>query len=60
MRELRLIAEHKPPYNKRSKFPERASWVKLTVEAFPRLSVVRETKRRRRELPRPVLLAAGG
>ena len=40
VRELRLIAEHKPPYNRRSKFPERARWVKLTVEPWPRLSVV--------------------
>jgi DNA polymerase-3 subunit epsilon len=41
VRELRLIAEHRPPYNRRSKFPERAVWLKLTVEAFPRLSLVR-------------------
>jgi DNA polymerase III subunit epsilon len=41
VRELRLIAEHKPRYNRRSRFPERASWLKLTVEAYPRLSVVR-------------------
>jgi DNA polymerase-3 subunit epsilon len=41
VRELRLIAEHKPRYNRRSRFPERASWLKLTVEPFPRLSVVR-------------------
>ena len=41
VRELRLIAEHRPRYNRRSKFPEKASWVKLTVEAFPRLSLVR-------------------
>ncbi len=41
VRELRLIAEHKPPYNRRSTRPERAVWVKLTVEPFPRLSVVR-------------------
>jgi DNA polymerase-3 subunit epsilon len=41
VRELRLIAEHRPKYNRRSKFPERATWVKLTVEAFPRLSLVR-------------------
>jgi DNA polymerase III subunit epsilon len=41
VRELRLIAEHKPRYNRRSRFPERAWWLKLTVEAFPRLSVVR-------------------
>ena len=38
VRELRLIAEHKPRYNRRSKFPERVTWVKLTVEAWPRLS----------------------
>ena len=41
VRELRLIAEHKPRYNRRSRFPERAIWVKLTAEAFPRLSQVR-------------------
>jgi DNA polymerase III subunit epsilon len=42
VRELRLIAEHRPKYNRRSKFPERATWVKLTVEPFPRLSLVRQ------------------
>ena len=41
VRELRLIAEHKPRYNRRSRHPERQPWVKLTVEPFPRLSVVR-------------------
>jgi DNA polymerase-3 subunit epsilon len=40
VRELRLIAAHKPPYNRRSKFPERTAWLKLTVEPFPRLSLV--------------------
>ncbi len=40
VRELRLIAEHRPRYNRRSKFPEKASWLKLTVEPFPRLSLV--------------------
>jgi DNA polymerase-3 subunit epsilon len=44
VRELRLIAEHRPHYNRRSKAPDRASWVKLTVEAFPRLSIVREVR----------------
>jgi DNA polymerase III subunit epsilon len=44
VRELRLIAEHKPPYNRRSKRPERAPWVKLTNEPFPRLSVVQEVR----------------
>jgi DNA polymerase-3 subunit epsilon len=42
VRELRLIAAHKPPYNRRSKFPERTHWLKLTVEAYPRLSLVRQ------------------
>ncbi len=41
VRELRLIAAHKPRYNRRSKYPERSVWLKLTDEAFPRLSVVR-------------------
>ncbi len=41
VRELRLLAAHAPPYNRRSKFPRRAWWVVLTDEAFPRLSVVR-------------------
>jgi DNA polymerase-3 subunit epsilon len=42
VRELRLIAEHRPPYNRRSRFPDRVVWLKLTVEPFPRLSLVRE------------------
>ncbi|WP_104432671.1 DEDD exonuclease domain-containing protein [Kineococcus xinjiangensis] len=42
--ELRLIAEHDPPYNRRSRRPERSPWVKLTAEAWPRLSVVREVR----------------
>lgn len=40
--ELRLIAAHSPRYNRRSKFPERQHWLKLTDEAFPRLSLVRQ------------------
>jgi DNA polymerase III subunit epsilon len=44
VRELRLIAAHKPRYNRRSRFPERAMWLKLTAEAFPRLSRVREVR----------------
>lgn len=44
VRELRLIAEHKPRYNRRSRHPEKAVWVKLTDEAFPRLSVVRTVR----------------
>ena len=41
MRELRLLAAHAPPYNRRSKFPHRWWWVTLTDEAFPRFTVVR-------------------
>jgi DNA polymerase-3 subunit epsilon len=44
VRELRLIAELAPRYNRRSRNPDRAVWVKLTVEAFPRLSVVRQVR----------------
>ncbi|MDA2814159.1 DEDD exonuclease domain-containing protein [Nocardiopsis sp. RSe5-2] len=44
VREMRLIAERKPPYNRRSRNPERASWLKLTPEAFPRLSKVRTVR----------------
>ena len=42
VRELRLIAEHKPRYNRRSRFPERVHWIKLTVEPWPRLSLVKQ------------------
>ncbi|GAA2627532.1 DEDD exonuclease domain-containing protein [Paractinoplanes durhamensis] len=42
VRELRMIAAHSPPYNRRSKYPERVVWLKLTTEAWPRLSVVRK------------------
>lgn len=41
VRELRLIARHKPPYNRRSRYPDKVAWLKLTREPWPRLSVVR-------------------
>ena len=41
VRELRLIAEHKPRYNRRSRFPEKVHFLKLTRETWPRLSLVR-------------------
>ena len=44
VRELRLIAAHKPPYNRRSKHPERRLWLRLTTDAYPRLSVVRQAR----------------
>lgn len=42
VRELRLIAQHKPRYNRRSRFPEKVHWIKLTDEPWPRLSLVRQ------------------
>lgn len=44
VRELRLIAEKQPRFNRRSKFQEKAVWVKLTDESFPRLVSVRGHK----------------
>ncbi|NYD42315.1 DEDD exonuclease domain-containing protein [Nocardioides panaciterrulae] len=41
VRELRLIAEHKPKYNRRSRYPEKVHFLKLTREPWPRLSLVR-------------------
>ncbi|MDC5696719.1 DEDD exonuclease domain-containing protein [Intrasporangium calvum] len=44
VRELRLIDEHKPRFNRRSKNARRHLWVKLTNERFPRLSIVRQVR----------------
>lgn len=44
VRELRLIAEHEPRYNRRSRAPQRMPWVRLTDEPYPRLSVVRDVR----------------
>lgn len=41
VRELRLIAEHHPPYNQRSRAPHAEPWIRLTDEPFPRASIVR-------------------
>jgi DNA polymerase III subunit epsilon len=41
VRELRLIHAHSPPYNRRSKHPQRVWWLRLTAEPYPRLSIVR-------------------
>lgn len=40
VQELRMIAAHSPRYNRRSRRQDKVAWVKLTSEAFPRLSVV--------------------
>ncbi|MFD3747594.1 DEDD exonuclease domain-containing protein [Nocardia sp. NPDC058633] len=45
VRELRLLAAHAPPYNRRSKFPRRGWWLTLSDEAFPRLVAVRTPSR---------------
>ena len=39
--EVRLIAQHRPRYNRRSMRPEATAWVRLTDEKYPRLSVSR-------------------
>ena len=44
VRELRLIAEHRPRFNRRSTRPDRAWWVTLTAERFPRLTIVRSLR----------------
>jgi DNA polymerase-3 subunit epsilon len=44
VRELRLLAAHRPRYNRRSKEPHRGWWLVLTDEAFPRLSLVRQPR----------------
>lgn len=41
VREIRLIAQHKPWYNQQSKNPERVCWLRLTDEAHPRLTITR-------------------
>ncbi|MEW1953285.1 DEDD exonuclease domain-containing protein [Terrabacter sp. NPDC080008] len=41
VRELRLIDEHKPRFNRRSKHGQSGVWVRLTHERFPRLSIVK-------------------
>lgn len=42
VRELRLIATHKPSYNRRSRNPSKMTFVKLTREPWPRLSLVKK------------------
>ena len=46
VRELRLLASHRPAYNRRSTNPDKSWWVVLTDEPFPRLSVVRTPRER--------------
>lgn len=41
IRELRLIASNRPRFNRRSRFQEKAIWIRMTDEAYPRLTQVR-------------------
>ncbi len=42
--ELRLIGAHRPRYNRRGRPTKATHWIKLTPEAFPRLSLARTLK----------------
>ena len=44
VRELRLIAERQPRFNRRSRFQEKAIWIRLTGESYPRLTQVKGAK----------------
>jgi DNA polymerase-3 subunit epsilon len=39
VRELRLIAEQAPPFNRRSRYPHRQQWIALSAGRTPRLTV---------------------
>jgi DNA polymerase-3 subunit epsilon len=43
IRELRIINELRPTYNFRSRNPEKTTWVTMTNEKFPRLSLSRQS-----------------
>jgi DNA polymerase-3 subunit epsilon len=44
VRELRLISEKRPQYNRRSKAQEKATWAILITKPNPRFSLVRDSK----------------
>jgi len=50
VRELRMIASKQPRYNRRSRFQEKAYWLTLTSERFPRFSIIRSSENLRDEL----------
>ena len=41
VRELRLISEKSPPYNRRSKAQEKATWAKVVNKPYPRFTTIR-------------------
>ncbi|WP_297741633.1 DEDD exonuclease domain-containing protein [uncultured Tessaracoccus sp.] len=44
VRELRMILSLAPRYNRRSKRQEQVSWLKLSDEAFPRVTIARKVR----------------
>ena len=44
VREIRLIVDEQPAYNRRSRRPQSQAWIKLTAEAYPRLSLVSQPR----------------
>ena len=44
IRELRLISAKQPRFNRRSRFQEKAIWIRLSDESYPRLTQVRGSK----------------
>lgn len=59
VREVRAIADTVPRYNRRSRDPGRATYVAITEERFPRLSVVRRPGRGHRRTVGPFPSRAG-
>lgn len=48
VREIRLIAEHRPPFNRRSRNPERQQWLALSHGTEARLSITAKLSQRHR------------
>lgn len=44
IRELRLISARQPRFNRRSRFQEKAIWIRLSDESYPRLTQVRGSR----------------
>lgn len=48
VREIRLIAQHRPPFNRRSRNPQRQQWLALSHGLTPRLTVTAKLSERHR------------
>lgn len=53
VREVRLITERQPPYNRRSRNANKPAWLTVTEEPVPRLSIVAALPPRRRPTDPP-------